>query len=415
MLTAINKHITSTQTAYIKGRSITDNLRLLSALNRLVDSEENIDATIIALDAQKAFDSVSHKYIEQVLTAVGLSNFVTIFQLLYKNLVNDIMINGQIGTGYEIKNGVKQGDALSCSLFILAIEPVLRNIKKNERIENINSVRLNYAWPKLVAYADDITVITKNKADCINEIFTEYARLTRASGLRLNADKTEKYDIYSHNIANPAAAIDVNYLGLTHTLRSQQRIKLNGLILECDRAEMQKSNYDIMLGKMTRHFKDWSKRALSLLGKIQIIKTFGISQYLYTVAVIELAPEQWKTISKELHKFLWNKQYEGNAAPHRIRKSIMYTSILNGGFGMIELADIAKAARLKRYAYLLEHKIHPIADLQLALGGKENLKSRPVLDIDDVTTSAMKMLREYQIRAYGTIAIEDADVDLVLH
>jgi hypothetical protein len=258
-------------------------------------------------------------------------------------------------------------------------------------------------------------VVTKNRAECINQIFIEYERLTRASGLRLNADKTEKYDIYSRNIANPAVAIDVNYQGLNHTLRSQPRIKLNGLILERDKIEMQKSNYEIMLGKMTRHFMEWSKRSLSLLGKIQIIKTFGISQYLYTVAVIELAPEQWKTISKELHKFLWNKQYEGNAAPHRIRKSIMYTSILNGGFGMIELADIAKAARLKRYAYHLEQGIHPIADLQLALGGKENLKSRPVLDIDDVTNSAMMMLREYQLRAYGTIAIADADVDLVLH
>ncbi len=161
MLAAINRHIVNMQTAYIKGRSIADNLRLLNALNRLADKEEDINATIIALDAQKAFDSVSHTYIAQVLEAVGLGNFVGTFKLLYKDLVNDIMINGQIGPGYNIKNGVKQGDALSCSLFLLAIEPVLRNIDKNDSILRISSARLNFMWPKSVAYADDITVITK--------------------------------------------------------------------------------------------------------------------------------------------------------------------------------------------------------------------------------------------------------------
>jgi hypothetical protein len=131
LLAAVGKHIESIQTAYIKGQSIADNLRLLNSVSKLAGCEEDINATIIALDAQKAFDSVSHKYIEQILYRVGLSNFFPIFKLLYKDLKNDIMINGRVGAGYDIKNGVKQGDALSCSLFILSIEHILRNIKKS--------------------------------------------------------------------------------------------------------------------------------------------------------------------------------------------------------------------------------------------------------------------------------------------
>jgi len=274
MLAAISKHITSTQTAYIRGRCIADNLRMLNALNKVSDIEENINATIIALDAQKAFDTVSHNYIEQVLMASGLSNFVGIFRLLYKNLVNDIMINGQTGSSYNIRNGVKQGDALSCSLFILAMEPVLRNIDKNDNILQVRSHPINFKWPKHVAYADDITVITNNDVRSVQNIFFEYDRLTRASGLKLNADKTEKYDIHSRNINNPLTRLNLLYGNQIHVLNSQNRIKINGIIFDRNIAEMKQENFMAMLGKMKRHFTDWSRHSLTLLGKIKIFIVF---------------------------------------------------------------------------------------------------------------------------------------------
>jgi hypothetical protein len=247
---------------------------MLNALNKVSDIEENINATIIALDAQKAFDTVSHNYIEQVLMASGLSNFVGIFRLLYKNLVNDIMINGQTGSSYNIRNGVKQGDALSCSLFILAMEPVLRNIDKNDNILQVRSHPINFKWPKHVAYADDITVITNNDVRSVQNIFFEYDRLTRASGLKLNADKTEKYDIHSRNINNPLTRLNLLYGNQIHVLNSQNRIKINGIIFDRNIAEMKQENFMAMLGKMKRHFTDWSRHSLTLLGKIKIFIVF---------------------------------------------------------------------------------------------------------------------------------------------
>ena len=79
ILNAIKSHITPTQTAYLKGRNISDNLRLINALIGAAKTNTSIDSTIIALDAQKAFDSVNHEYITKILEQVGLSNFVPIF------------------------------------------------------------------------------------------------------------------------------------------------------------------------------------------------------------------------------------------------------------------------------------------------------------------------------------------------
>ena len=86
--------------------------------------------------------------------------------------------------------GVKQGDALSCSLFILAMEPLLRNITKNNTITAIKSRTIDYTWPKIIGYADDVTIITENSNNSVKQIFHEYERLTKASRLKLNADKT---------------------------------------------------------------------------------------------------------------------------------------------------------------------------------------------------------------------------------
>jgi hypothetical protein len=80
-----------------KGRYISDNLRLFGAAVRLADNEDDINATVIALDAQKALDCVNHEYITTLLRKTGLHNFVPIFKLLYRDLRNDIIINGKTG------------------------------------------------------------------------------------------------------------------------------------------------------------------------------------------------------------------------------------------------------------------------------------------------------------------------------
>jgi hypothetical protein len=280
------------QTAYIKGRNIADNLQMLNSVIGMSDIEENINATAIALDAQKAFDSVNHEYIVTLLCKIGLHNFVPIFKLLYNNLANDILINGRISGRYNISNGVKQGDPLSCSLFLLSIEPVIRNLNANPLIRNIRSNRIQFSWPKVLAYADDITVVTENNDIAVNEIFREYQRLSAASGLYLNADKMEKFNIFSRNIQYPLLTNLVDYNGTTFTLNAQPKIKINGLYFDLNTEAMKEDNFNHMVEKMNNHFKNWSKRFLSLFGKVQIVKTFGISQYLYSLAVIDLSPEQ---------------------------------------------------------------------------------------------------------------------------
>ena len=77
LMTGLSDLISPKQTAYIKGRQITDNLHLIQyAIEK--SASHNIPALIASLDAEKAFDSVEHWYIREVLKKIGLKKFVNI-------------------------------------------------------------------------------------------------------------------------------------------------------------------------------------------------------------------------------------------------------------------------------------------------------------------------------------------------
>jgi hypothetical protein len=69
------------------------------------------------------------------------------------------------------------------------MEPLQRNIAKNNTITGIKSRTINFTWPKIIGYADDVTINTENTNNSVKQIFNESERLTRVSGLKLNADK----------------------------------------------------------------------------------------------------------------------------------------------------------------------------------------------------------------------------------
>ena len=335
MCNALSSVIGETQTAYLKGRLINDNIRAMLGSINIAGEEEDIDGIIVSLDAKKAFDSVDHRYIERCLERFGCTNFVPIFRILYSDLTTDIMINGTIVKGFRIRRGVKQGDALSCILFIMCMEPLIRNIDSNQDIRAIESTSLNNSLPKTYAYADDINCVVS--VDSLQLIFNEYERLTKNSGLQLNADKTELMLIGKRVIER---AINVQYMGVQHRIETKVKIKINGIIFQRNYSALVEDNLSEAMKKMDKHFRSWSRRGLTTLGKILILKTFGISQLIYLFQSVVLGNNDYKTINKMLYKFVWNRHYLAAKAPERIKRNIMITKIKEGGLGILDIAEL---------------------------------------------------------------------------
>ena len=359
LIEAAGKLIDERQTAYIKGRMINDNLRTLIAAIE-VANEEDIGGLIISLDAKKAFDSVEHQYIRDCLTKFGFKSFVPIFNILYNDLHSDIVVNGGIHKGYKIKRGVKQGDALSCILFIMCVEPLLRNIDNNPSIQPIHSTSLQASLPKALAYADDVTSIVQDNEASVQGIFNEYERLTRLSGLTLNADKTEILNLSRGQPRERRVAF--RYLGRAFNNRSKSEIKVNGILLQMDRDRMRTGNVDLVTRKIQAQLWGWTRRGLSTLGKVLVLKTFGVSQIIYLLQTMCLTIADFKKLNAILYKFIWNRNFGAPKAPERVKREIINTPLKFGGFGMIDIQQLDRSLKLKMLSRIFASS-HPFLEI----------------------------------------------------
>ena len=352
----VDNFVGGEQTAYIPGRLINDNIRAMLSTIDLANRDDAIDGVVISLDAKKAFDSVDHRYIRDCLRAFGLDNFVPIFDVLYTGLKSKIIINGKVVEGYSILKGVKQGDALSCIIFVLCMEPLIRNIKHNDDVKRIESDLLPITVPNVYGFADDVSVITKNSQSGVQAIFTEYESFTKVSGLLLNANKTEILCFNKDRLH--IQQFPIVYNGSHHVLLSKEQIKINGIIFLQDPDRREDINVAATTQSMEKLLMSWSTRRLTLLGRILIVKTYAISKLIFVMQSIMLNDRSLKAVIKIVFKYLWNKNLNANRAPERLKRSIMIAPLHVGGFGMIDVAALANSLDLRAYGRLIS-STHP--------------------------------------------------------
>jgi hypothetical protein len=365
------------QSAYVPGRSVMDNLRVIK---HYAESKTNdVDIAVVSLDAKKAFDSVNHKFIKKTLEKYGFGKkFIHVFETLYRDLRANVLINGWKSELIRITNGVKQGDALSCIIFILCIDPLLRNIEANKAITNVTEEKDG----KIFGYTDDINAITIYDREAIQAIFDEYEVLTKLCGLELNADKTEILIAKStasngnllqlpamqaplqlapmgpntttpyggttkHNQNQPKDKTEnttVRYLERDYVIQAKSSIKICGILM----GENSKENISTVIGKMKKQLDMWRMRSLTILGKILVIKTFGLSQLIYVMQCCNFTVNDLKTIDDIVLDFIWKKP--GNKRRvERIARYIMVKPINLGGFALPRAKELDESIKLKQY------------------------------------------------------------------
>ena len=118
VITKITDH---SQTGFIKGRYIGENIRLLF---EIIDSvEENKPGLIFFSDFEKAFDSIDYSFMMNCLRHFNFGEeFIKWIQLFYRDANSCITNNGHLSNFFPIERGVRRGCPLSPYLFIICIE-----------------------------------------------------------------------------------------------------------------------------------------------------------------------------------------------------------------------------------------------------------------------------------------------------
>ena len=104
-----------------------------------------------------------------------------------------------------------------------------------------------------------------------------------------------------------------------------EKMKITGITFGNKSDENRKEDVEEAISKMQTQLQIWSGRNLSILGKIQIVKTFGISQILYISNMLPLNTEEIRKVDKIISNFIWNNK------PAKIRKTAMVADYAQGG------------------------------------------------------------------------------------
>ena len=94
-----------------------------------------------------------------------------------------VRVGKNVSDRFPVKNGLKQGDALSPMLFDFALEYAIRRVQVNQ-----DGLKLN-GTHQLLAYADDVKIVG-GSMHTLKENAEALVAATREIGLEVSADET---------------------------------------------------------------------------------------------------------------------------------------------------------------------------------------------------------------------------------
>lgn len=185
---ALPSIISVTQTAFVKGRSITENTSVAREIVHSMSRWKGAQGfMIIKLDMEKAFDKMNWEFIKEALQFHGmedplLSWIMSCIEIKKMNL----LINGSRQGILTPHCGLRQGDPLSPSLFILAVDLLSHLILDANERGQIRGFKVSKIATPIthLMFADDIMLIgeASEKSRGIPRIPPNPLQMVEASG-----------------------------------------------------------------------------------------------------------------------------------------------------------------------------------------------------------------------------------------
>ncbi|XP_060843930.1 uncharacterized protein LOC132923934 [Rhopalosiphum padi] len=124
-----NKHISNKQSGFRRSRSTLDNLVTIhSEINKTFATNQYLG--MICLDITKAYDTIwRHRVIHILSKIISNGNMLQYIKSFLDNRQFAVKVSNTLSANLVQENGVPQGSSLSVTLFLLAINNIMENIK----------------------------------------------------------------------------------------------------------------------------------------------------------------------------------------------------------------------------------------------------------------------------------------------
>ena len=187
--------VSLSQSVFVVGRSITDNVLLAQELARGYNRTSLSPRCCIKIDLQRAFDTLDWGFILGVLEVMKfLSEFIGWIRGCITTSRFSISINGSLARFFKGERGVRKGEPLSPYLFVIAMNVLSRML---DVAAGYGVFSFHPKCKKLelthLCFADNLLIFSKGKLETIIGVQNVMQQFYLFFGLKFNNAKCELY------------------------------------------------------------------------------------------------------------------------------------------------------------------------------------------------------------------------------
>lgn len=322
--------ILPTQSVFIPGRLITDNILLAcETLHTMHCRKKGKNGSLaLKLDVSKAYDWVEWDFLRGIMTKLGFpGHWIRLVMACVSSPSFSILINGKPFENITPSRGLRQGDILSPYLILLCAEGFTSLLAKAELEGRIHGVAICRRVPMIshLLFADDSLLFCKasqKEVQVIKELLLTYVDAFSQS---INMEKSSVF--FSNN----------TLVGMRDWIKAKLAVKevakfenYLGLLTMVGRAEYQTFAY--LKDRVWKKMQGWKRKLLSKAGKEVLIKAVAQSIPTYTMGVFQLPTKLCDDLNAMCANFWWG-QAERERKIHWRRWSILTQAKKVGGMG----------------------------------------------------------------------------------
>ena len=291
--------IAEDQTAFTKGRDISQNIRKTLDIQDIA-FQRNLVAVLISVDFEKAFDKVEHNSLIQAFSYFGFPEYMLQWlTILFKDMWLCTINDGFTSNWFMLTHGIYQGNPIGPYGFVCLIEILAIKLRNHREIKGLKIESLTYL---LSMFADDLNMFMEFNQNSWQATMNTFADFSENTGLVINYKKTTVYRLGS--LRNS----DAQFYSSRKIQWTNEPIYVLGMHIAHQDLDICKLNLDELLAKATSILDTWHHRKLSFFGKILIVNSLVQSLFMYRMKLLPKLPRKFlKDIKQKILQFIWDK------------------------------------------------------------------------------------------------------------
>lgn len=297
--------IANTQTAFIPGREISENVILLREIIHSFKRPFNNDQQfILKADLAKAFDWINWDYLFYLLPLYG---FPMVFCQWVKACVTStkftILLNGSGDGFFKPTRGLRQGCALSPYLFIIAMDPLSRMLSASLNSGLIRGLRMARQSAPITCslFADDLLLIGKLTQQEVALLLQTLNSFSIVSGLSINQAKSKVW--FSSNSTEESKKILMDLMSVAEADLEEKYLGCP-ISVEGDKA------FDYLIDRFEKRLNHWKSNFLSHAGRLVLIKSVLESLPIYAMGTIIIPNHVITKLTAIVKNFFWGGRHD---------------------------------------------------------------------------------------------------------